>query len=258
MKDAPQPKWPRIGDEMIDAIDQASYRQLQAWIKEWRTYPQFQDKKYPATGKDNALRERAREMYSDIKAINLAQPRKQVGGGVMRGGSVYSLKHDAKWYGNRDNTQDKFVPFGSKLIHQERFLNDNVLNVFYKCGKSDDSFPVRKVNQHFAKVLRSMINNKAPDFEAMNALNDDDKRYLHQLLRATKLQGYYSVPMPDKDDELKDHERFEWCLGQIRAGNNNPDIVRELKLKLMRFRNDKKLPRAEANRILYELNDLGY
>ena len=38
----------------------------------------------------------------------------------------------------------------------------------------------------------------------------------------------------------------------------NPDIVRELKLKLMRFRNDKKLPRAEVNRILYELNDLGY
>ena len=103
-----------------------------------------------------------------------------------------------------------------------------------------------------------MINGNAPDFDTLNKLNDDDKKYLHQILRATKLHGYYSVPMPDKDDEVKDHERFEWCLGQIRAGNNNPDVVRELKLKIMKFRNEKKLPRAEVNRVLYELNDLGH
>jgi len=39
-----------------------------------------------------------------------------------------------------------------------------------------------------------MINNKAggPDFDAMNAFNDDDKRYLNGLLRATKQQDYYT------------------------------------------------------------------
>ena len=176
----------------------------------------------------------------------------------MKGGALYSQKPNTRWYGNVTQTQDKFTPFGTKLIQAEQFQNDNIVCLYNNCGVLDKNFPVRKVNQDFASVLRDMLNGKAPNFDTLNKLSDEDKVYLNQLLRKTKQHGYYSVPMPDKDNITKHHERLEWTLGQIRDGNNSPDIVKELKTKLLWFRNQNMMPRSQINQILYELNDLGY
>ena len=176
----------------------------------------------------------------------------------MKGGALYSQKPNARWYGNSQSSQDKFTPFGTKLIQAEQFQNDNIVCLYHNCGTRDKNFPVRKVNADFASVLRDMLNGKAPNYNTMNKLSDDDKMYLNNIIRKTKQHGYYSVPMPEKDDETKHHERLEWCLGQIRAGNNSPDIVKELKTKLLWFRNNGLMPRSQINEVLYELNDLGY
>ena len=176
----------------------------------------------------------------------------------MKGGALYSQKPNARWYGNSQSSQDKFTPFGTKLIQAEQFQNDNIVCLYHNCGTRDKNFPVRKVNADFASVLRDMLNGKAPNYNTMNKLSDDDKVYLNKIIRKTKQHGYYSVPMPEKDDETKHHERLEWCLGQIRAGNNSPDIVKELKTKLLWFRNNGLMPRSQINEVLYELNDLGY
>jgi hypothetical protein len=82
-------------------------------------------------------------------------------------------------------------------------------------------------------VLRDVVNSKAPNFDELNSLSDDDKAYLYHNLKTTKTNGYYSIPMPSKDDD--DFDRFEWCLGQVKAGNNNPDVVKELKLQLTKY-----------------------
>jgi hypothetical protein len=114
------------------------------------------------------------------------------------------------------------------------------------------------VSSTFASVLRDVINSKPPNFDKLNSLSDDDKTYLHHILKTTKTDGYYSIPMPSKTDDDADFDRFEWCLGQIRAGNNNSEVVKELKLKLMKYRNEQRMPRRQINEILYQLNDLGY
>ena len=86
----------------------------------------------------------------------------------------------------------------------------------------------------------------------MNKLADDDKVYLNKIIRKTKQHGFYSVPMPEKEDDTKHHERLEWCLGQIRAGNNSLDIdSKELKTKLLLFRNKGLMPRSQINEDLY-------
>ena len=198
------------------------------------------------------------KMDVDMEGSALFKPQAKPKRGKMKGGALYSQKPHTKWYGNLSNTQDKFTPFGTKLIQAEQFQNDHIVSLFHACGTKDRNFPIRKVNSNFATVLRDMMNGKAPDFKLMNALSDDDKVYLNKILRKTKQHGYYSVPMPEKDDDTKHQERLEWCLGQIRAGNNSPDIVKELKTKLLWFRNNKLMPRNQINTILYELNDLGY
>ena len=185
---------------------------------------------------------------------------KQSGKGIqMRGNGMYSTTRDSKearWYGNDPCTEYK--PLGSKLIHHDRLCHEHIVSLSHKCGAKDKNFPARKVNSTFANVLRDIINSKAPNFDELKSLSGDDNKYLHLILKTTKTHGYYSIPMPSKTDDDADFDRFQWCLGQIRAGNNNSDLVKELKLKLMKYRNEKRLPRSQVNDILYQLNDLGY
>ena len=103
-----------------------------------------------------------------------------------------------------------------------------------------------------------MINGDTPAFNDMNKLSDSDKSYLYCFLKKTRTHGYYSVPLPEKDEEWQEFDKFELLLGQIRAGNNNSDMIRDLKLMLMKFRNSNMMPKNQVNAILYELNDLGY
>ena len=174
----------------------------------------------------------------------------------MKGGSVYSSKPDASWYSSK--SYEKFKPFGTKLVDYDKMCNDNCISLHHKCGAKDSSFPVRKVNRLFGKILRSMINGDTPDYTDMNKLSDSDKSYLYCFLKKTRTHGYYSVPVPEKDEEWQEFDKFELLLGQIRAGNNNSDMIRDLKLMLMKFRNSNMMPKNQVNAILYELNDLGY
>jgi len=177
--------------------------------------------------------------------------------GKMSGSGIYTREtQESRWYGS--NPQNQYKPLGSKLIHHNRLCYEHIVSLNHKCGAIDKNFPVRKVSSTFANILRDVVNSKAPNFEELYSLSDDDKAYLHHILKTTRANGYYSVPMPSKLDDDKDFERFEWCLGQIKAGNNNSDVVKELKLKLMKYRNEKRLPRGQINQILYQLNDLGY
>jgi hypothetical protein len=74
----------------------------------------------------------------------------------MTGGTLYSKKPDTKWYRNMHQTQDKFRPFGTKLIQIKQFQNDNVLCLYHSCGKKDQNFPLKKVNADFASILRDV------------------------------------------------------------------------------------------------------
>ena len=64
----------------------------------------------------------------------------------MNGSALYSEKPNTKWYWNLLETQDKFQPFGTKLIELELFQNDNDVCLHINCDTRDNNFPVRKAN----------------------------------------------------------------------------------------------------------------
>ena len=68
----------------------------------------------------------------------------------------------------------------------------------------------------------------------------------------------YSVPAPQKEQQQKELDRFDFLIGQVKAGQNSPVEINELKQLLMKFSNKQLLPKSEVNNILAELLYLGY
>ena len=56
----------------------------------------------------------------------------------------------------------------------------------------------------------------------------------------------------------KELNRFDFLIGQVKAGQNSPVEINELKQLLMKFSNKQLLPKSEVNNILAELLYLGY
>jgi len=66
------------------------------------------------------------------------------------------------------------------------------------------------------------------------------------------------VPSKDKTAEEKLLHKFDTMKGQIIAGNDNKDLIKEFKLLLLKLKQMSKISKDDVNEILMDLAALGY
>jgi len=80
---------------------------------------------------------------------------------------------------------------------------------------------------------------------------------LHNVVRRAKLNNIVKIPTPDKKAQAAEMDRWELLRGEILAGNDNPELIKEFKVLLLKYIKEGRIPRREANEVLYELMALG-
>jgi len=152
----------------------------------------------------------------------------------------------------------KFVPLGKYFINHHRLINDGFLSVKSMSGAGVHGLPPTKVSQNFVDVIESMLKNKNPSFDALNNLSQGEKEYLYKLAKKSNILDRFTIPTPDKSKEEKELHEFEVLRGQIMAGNDNKDLIKKFKLKLVKLTHDGHIPKSQSNAILAELATLGF
>ena len=66
------------------------------------------------------------------------------------------------------------------------------------------------------------------------------------------------VPTPSKDNKEKLYHEFEVMKGQIMAGNDNKDLVKNFKLLIRKLSKLKLLPKNDVDDLIDLLITLGY
>jgi hypothetical protein len=117
--------------------------------------------------------------------------------------------------------------------------------------------PNRVVGAGVKAVLSSIADGKHPKYEDVEKLGDDEKEYIRGLLKSASIDPS-SVPEAKKDDKEKLKHQFEKMKGEIVAGNDNPQMIKEFKLALLKMKQNKMLPTGQVNEILLELATLGH
>jgi len=66
------------------------------------------------------------------------------------------------------------------------------------------------------------------------------------------------LPAPNKTKEEEEFNRFQILKGQILAGNDSKELIKEFKVMLLKFIHNGKVPRGQGMEIVCDLMALGH
>ena len=131
-------------------------------------------------------------------------------------------------WGMKNDDVPKHAHFGKNIILLNKLYYQNVLSIKDKKMHSVENFPNVKVSDKLTDILYHMcIKNTKPTKEIINSLNATEKKLFDLLLYVSGLGKNVGTNKDENIIELKD--RLKLVESQIRAGNNNPVVKKEMK-----------------------------
>jgi hypothetical protein len=148
-----------------------------------------------------------------------------------------------------------YKQFGRYLINRDKLMQNIVM---IKRPAGAPAMPTEKVSPELGAVLRSLVRTEdAASLPNMEQLSDPD---IQKLAEITEKCCCTNIPVPTpklKTDDEKEMDKFNILRGEILAGNDNKDLVKEFKLMLVRFMNSGRIPRRQAQEILTDIASMG-
>ena len=109
-------------------------------------------------------------------------------------------------------TTKPYSPFGRYVIHKHK-LQDGILQLKTPKGGAVSSLPTESISFPLSKILRKIVGGSRVDFDELQDLHDDDKGYLHRIIKTAHLHDKISVPRPDYGKEKDEIKRFDILKG---------------------------------------------
>lgn len=151
----------------------------------------------------------------------------------------------------------KFIKFGKYYLNQH-LLNDNIFSLRSGRGIQVNNLPSYKMSKDLSQIVRKMIGGSNPSYEELNKLSESEKQYLYKVSKASKILDKVAIPTPSKDQEEKDIHRFNVLKGEIMAGNDSKDVIKEFKVLALKLSRNNIIPRRQINEVLEDLLAMGY
>lgn len=151
--------------------------------------------------------------------------------------------------------QGKVREFGKYVIHMPS-LQKCYVNVRYAGGKGTvASVPQKYVSQDFVNMLVHLLDNQVLDKALFSKLGEDEQQYFRTLANKCEFDSVIGLGMGThlSQAEQKEQERFEMLRGTIIAGNNSPEVLKEMKMFILKFINEKRMPKQQGHDLLYEI-----
>ena len=147
----------------------------------------------------------------------------------------------------------KFAPIGNYFINLQK-LKDDIVTCCRPNGKNVSEWKSIRVSLPLANVIRKLVNKGKPTFDEMSELNEEDKALFAEFIRKAKLE----IDIPSSKIDREDLNQFEIMKGQIMAGNDSKEMIKDFKLLIVKLCNQGRLPKGQGKGILLDLASLGY
>jgi hypothetical protein len=88
-------------------------------------------------------------------------------------------------------------------------------------------------------------------------VNDNEKNYLSQIAEKCDIDDRLKIPSPKLTEIQSDINKFNILRGQLMAGNDNKEMVKDFKLLLLKLSNTGHIDKKESNEVMTMLLQLG-
>jgi hypothetical protein len=161
---------------------------------------------------------------------------------------------------NADDT--KPAPSRSKIKIGNMNLNLNDLYKGYLTVRYPSGAPYQKLNRvrvspKMVEMIDILANKQMINREIYEQLDDKETRLFDELMRISKLNvdefRKYAALKRLKEGPSFELDQFEKIKAEILAGNNNPNLIKQLKTIVLKLVSDDAIPRAVANKLMYQI-----
>jgi hypothetical protein len=261
----------RADDEAFaDTIDhgfQLIKEDMEKINPEWETIINYDESKYERvfnklTFNGDLFQSQARplitiqELYNELQAIGGAGLKRRRVGRPKGSGLIKPIKERI------DKTQGikqghTHIQFGKYIINKNK-LDDGIFSLKHENGYSVKGHPSTKLNKNLHYVFKTIVGGGQPKYEDLHNLSQEDKTYLHNVSKKAGILDKITIPVPSKDNLEKDIHKFEVMKGEILAGNDSTELIKQFKILLLRLSKNNTIPKREASEIFEDLLTLGY
>lgn len=159
-------------------------------------------------------------------------------------------------YVNPVNPMSKYMPFGKYQLDLKQLKGGRVQlrsskGYFIKGLKGMRMTPNIKI------IIDKLISNSEILFEDVERLNDNEKILLADLAQKCEINDRLKIPSPRLSKIQSQVNKFNVMRGEILAGNDSKEMVKDFKLMLLKFMNDGIVNKKEGNEIMTMLLQLG-
>jgi hypothetical protein len=124
----------------------------------------------------------------------------------------------------------KMSSFGKNKILLNKLFYRNILSVKDKKGHSVENLPNTVVSDDFVKIIINMSNNDIKNFiNDFNKLDDKEQDLMNLLFFISGLSKDKNIDIKRSENIKKLKDRLILVEAELKAGNNNPVVKKELK-----------------------------
>ena len=152
---------------------------------------------------------------------------------------------------------ERYGRIGNHIIKLQP-LEKNILTINTPNGWAVKGLPSKTISSNLVNVFKEIVGEGVPKYSSIEDLTEGEKDFLNKIARITKIEDRVKVKTPTKTDLDKLVNRFEILKGEICAGNNSNELVKEFKKIIMTLSNEGMLPKGQAREILMDLVSLGF
>lgn len=144
--------------------------------------------------------------------------------------------------------------FGKYAISRPQLAKGFLTLRYLKHGQSVSSIPTTKISEDFADFLESFLETQHLDQKRLDKLPSIEKRLFAKIINGSGLYGKYKVRLIKSKEEEEEEKRFQLVKGIFIAGNDNPEVIKELKQFIIKFMADGRIPKREGTDLLLQLS----
>jgi hypothetical protein len=173
------------------------------------------------------------------------------------GGGALGFKHRRIKVGKGISLKENkphYKTFGKYVIHMGHLIDKNIANFKYPSLGSIPSIRPLNISDDYKEFLLDTLENEKPNERVLRKLDKEEQRHFERVITGAGLLDTFSLKRMGDDDEKKEVDRFNLLRGHILAGNNNENVIKELKGLVVKFINEGKIRRQEGLNMLMELS----
>jgi hypothetical protein len=153
-------------------------------------------------------------------------------------------------------TKARWKTFG-KFIINVIDLDEMILNIRYISGSQVPKFKKVDITEEFYNLLSHLLDTGEINYEVIKQLSDKEKGLVDKLITSAGLKKQLNYKKSKTEPSILDlKNRYNVLSGEIEAGNNSPDIKKEL-IDIIKLLVDKKIiNKLDSIEMINEINEI--